>query len=111
MGTIREQEADKRPIGNKRTRYLAHSDTLMMAVIDFDDGPTSEPDPPHQHPHEQVSYVASGEILFFLDGKSTRLSSGDMYTVPPNIPHSIQLLSEHVRLIDSFTPLRDDFLG
>lgn len=35
------------------------------SVIDFDDGPTSEPDPPHSHPHEQVSYVSEGEIIFF----------------------------------------------
>ncbi len=110
MGTVREQDVVKTSIAASRTRYLAHSDTLMMAVIDFDDGPTAEPDPPHQHPHEQVTYVASGEILFFLAEEPTRLSTGDMYTVPPNIPHSIQLLSEHVRLIDSFTPLRLDFL-
>ncbi len=37
----------------------------MMVVVDFNDGPTSEPDPPHSHPHEQVSYVVSGEINLF----------------------------------------------
>jgi len=110
MGTLKENEAVVESIGNQRVRYLTHTDSLMMAVIDFNDGPTSEPDSPHDHPHEQVSYVAAGEIIFFLDGEPTRLGPGDMYSVPPNIPHSIQLLTSHVRLVDTFTPLRDDFL-
>jgi quercetin dioxygenase-like cupin family protein len=83
---------------------------LMVVVIDFADGPTSQPDPPHAHPHEQVSYVVSGESIFFLDNAPTRLGPGDMYTVPPNVPHSIQLLTEQVRLVDAFHPVREDFL-
>jgi len=82
----------------------------MMAVIDFNDGPTSQPDPPHSHPHEQISYVATGEINFFIDNEPVRLGPGDMFTVPPNVPHAVQLLSKYVRLIDTFTPIRDEFL-
>ena len=96
MGTLKQNETDKETIGTKRVRYLAYTDNLMMAVIDFNDGPTNAPDPPHDHPHEQVTYVAAGEILFFFDGVPTRLGPGDMYTVPPNIPHSIQLLTDIV---------------
>jgi quercetin dioxygenase-like cupin family protein len=110
MGILKESEIEKESIGDKRVRYLTHTDNLMMVVIDFNDGPTSEPDPPHHHPHEQVSYVAAGEVLFFLDGEPTRLGPGDMFTVPPEIPHSVQLLTSHVRLVDTFTPLRADFL-
>jgi quercetin dioxygenase-like cupin family protein len=110
MAVILKSETPIEDIANRRKRYLAYTDNLMMAVIDFYDGPTAEPDPPHSHPHEQVSFVAAGKIIFFLDGKGTTLEEGDMYTVPPNVPHTVQLLSEHVRLIDSFTPVRDDFL-
>lgn len=110
MGTLKQKDATKEIIGEKRARYLTSTENLMMVVIDFDDGPTSEPDPPHSHPHEQVSYVAAGEIIFFLDGEPTRLGPGDMFTVPPDIPHSVQLLTAHVRLVDTFTPLREDFL-
>lgn len=111
MAVIREQESTKEVIGDKRVRYLTHTENLMMVVIDFDDGPTAEPDPPHSHPHEQVSYVAEGEVIFFLDGSPHPLKKGDMFTVPPDIPHSVQLLTPHVRLVDTFTPLREDFLG
>jgi quercetin dioxygenase-like cupin family protein len=110
MGTLKSADAVKKGIGEKRVRYLTHTENLMMVVIDFDDGPTSEPDPPHSHPHEQISYVAAGEVIVVLDGEQTRLGPGDMFTVPPDIPHSVQLLTSHVRLVDTFTPLRDDFI-
>lgn len=111
MGTLIEKDIEKEIIGDKRDRYLTYTDNLMMVVIDFNDGPTNEPDPPHNHPHEQVSYVAAGEVLFFLDGVPTRLGPGDMFTVPPEIMHSVQLLTSHVRLVDTFTPLRQDFIS
>lgn len=110
MGAVKQAELTPQVIARGRTRYLAHTDHLMMAVIDFTDGPTANPDPPHSHPHEQVSYVASGEIKLFIDNEPIRLVPGDMFTVPANVPHAVQLLSEHVCLIDSFTPIREEFL-
>jgi quercetin dioxygenase-like cupin family protein len=82
----------------------------MLVVVDFDDGPAAQPDPPHAHPHEQVSYVAEGEVLFFLDGSPTRLGPGGVVSIPSNVPHAIQTLTSHARLVDVFTPIREDFL-
>ena len=110
MGIIKRSELTPETVASGRERYLAYTDHLMMVVMEFNDGPASQPDPPHSHPHEQVACVVSGEVLFFMDGKPTRLGPGDMYTVPPNIPHSIQLLTKQVKLIDAFTPIRKDFL-
>ncbi len=111
MAIVREQQTPKTQIAEKRERYLSHTEHLMMAVIDFTDGPTEHSDPPHHHVHEQITYVAQGEINFFLDGRPHKLTAGDMVTVPPNVPHAVQLLSAHVRLVDTFSPVRDDFLG
>jgi quercetin dioxygenase-like cupin family protein len=91
-------------------RRLAYLDNLMMVVLDLDDGPKAEPDPPHSHPHEQICYVAEGEILFLMDGEGTRLGPGDLFLVPSDCPHTIQQLTEHVRLVDCFAPIREDFL-
>lgn len=110
MGTVKQADVNPEIIARDRTRYLAHTDHLMMVVIDFRDGPTDEPDAYHSHPHEQVSYVVLGEIIFFLDDEPTHLGPGDIFTVPPHKPHSVQLLSEHVRLVDTFHPIRKDFL-
>ena len=111
MTIVREHEVTKESIGDRRTRYLTYGKNLMVVTIDFNDGPTDKADPPHSHPHEQISYVVEGELIFFLDEEQHRVGPGDMVVIPPNVMHSVQLLSEHVRLIDAFTPLREDFLG
>ena len=92
-------------------RKIIHTGNLMNVLIDFSDGPWDKPEPYHSHPHEQTSYAASGEILFFCEGeKEQRLKAGDMFAVPSGIKHTIQLLTKEVRLVDSFTPLREDFI-
>jgi quercetin dioxygenase-like cupin family protein len=91
-------------------RRLAYTDNLMIVMVDLDDGPASEPDTPHSHPHEQACYVAEGEILLLMDGRTSHLKAGDLFLVPSGRPHSIQQLTEHVRLVDCFTPIREDFL-
>ena len=110
MATLKYSEMPStrfRPGGERRLGCTEH---LMMVVVDFSDGPQSQPDPLHSHPHEQVSYVVEGEIIFVMEGQQTRLGPGDMFLVPPSVPHTIQLLTEHARLIDCFTPIREDFL-
>jgi len=98
-------------IGAGRARRIIRPATLMTVVIDFTDVPWPEPDPPHTHPHEQVTYIASGEVLFLREGASpVRLKAGDLFAVAPGVAHGIQLLSASARLVDSFTPIREDFL-
>ena len=93
------------------SRRLIHTPHLMMVVIDFTDGPWPEPEPLQRHVHEQITYVAEGEILFFCEGeKEERLQTGDMFSVPSNKKHGIQLLSASARLIDTFNPIREEFL-
>ena len=91
-------------------RKIAHLQNLMVVVCDFTNGPMEVPDPPHSHPHEQITYVAEGELLFFKGNQEYRLHKGDLITVPTGIPHCIKTLSKHVILIDSFQPVREDFL-
>jgi quercetin dioxygenase-like cupin family protein len=92
-------------------RRLGHTDNLMIVVMDLYDGPKDQPDPLHAHPHEQVTYVAEGEIVFLMDNQQTRLGPGDLVLIPSARPHSIQQLTAHVRLVDCFTPIRTDFLA
>ena len=111
MGIVKQSETTPQAIAEGRTRILARTDRLMTAVIDFRDGPTDKPDPPHSHPHEQITYVAEGEIFFCTEKEKHHLRAGDLFTVPGNVPHSIQLLTDKVRLVDTFTPIREDFLS
>jgi len=91
-------------------RTIVHLDNVMVVVCDFSNGPMEEPELPHFHSNEQITYVAEGEILFFLDGLEHQMKKGDMIAVPSGIKHCIKTLSKEVKLIDSFTPIRKDFL-
>ena len=92
-------------------RSIVYTRSLMMTIIDFMNGPWEEPESYHSHPHEQVSYVVQGEIIFYCEGRAEEhLKEGDVFAVPSGIKHTIKVLTNTVRLIDSFTPVREDFL-
>ena len=93
------------------SRRIIRTSRLMSVVLDIEGGPWTEPEPFHSHPHEQTTYVASGEVLFCSEGSAPeRLTTGDMIAIPSGIPHSIQLLSASARLVDTFNPVREDFI-
>jgi quercetin dioxygenase-like cupin family protein len=50
-------------------------------------------------------------VLKFSEGEEPqKLKEEDMFAVHSDKKHTIKLLSAEARLIDSFTPLRTDFL-
>ena len=111
MAILRFSEVPYETVREGLERKIIHTENLMTVLIDFSDGPWDKPEPPHSHPHEQSSYVAGGEIMFFCEGEEDQhLKAGDMFAVPSGKKHTIQLLTEKVRLVDSFSPIREDFL-
>ncbi len=111
MAVLKFEEVPYETVREGLHRKIIHTDNLMIVLIDFTNGPWEEPDPLHSHPHEQTSYVAEGEVIFYCeDEPDQHLKPGDMYAVPPNKKHTVKLLTPKVRLIDCFTPLREDFL-
>ena len=111
MAVLKELDAHPTQVKEGLHRRLLHTKDLMMVVIDFDNGPWAERDPFHQHVHEQTTYVAEGEVIFFCEGEpDQRLTKGDMFSVPSNKLHAIQLLAPRARLVDTFNPIREDFI-
>jgi len=111
MPTLKYSQSNPEKIADGIERRLVHTESLMTAVLDFSGGPKAEPDPFHSHPHEQSCYIAAGKVLFLMEGEEpVELSEGDMFYVPSGKSHAIQLLSEKARLVDSFSPIREDFL-
>ncbi|MEN8116050.1 MAG: cupin domain-containing protein [Bacteroidota bacterium] len=111
MAVLKFDEVPFEKIKEGLQRKIIHTSNLMTVLIDFSNGPWDEPEPPHSHPHEQTSYVAEGEIIFYCEGEPDQhLKAGDMFAVPPGKMHTIKLLIKNVRLVDSFNPIREDFL-
>lgn len=92
-------------------RKVYYLSKIMTAVVDYTEGPMEKPDPVHAHEHEQISYIAKGQLFIIIGDKKKHLKKGDVFYVPSNTPHTVQILSKNVRIIDSFSPIREDFLG
>jgi mannose-6-phosphate isomerase-like protein (cupin superfamily) len=105
-----ENSIIEKKISDNFKRSIIYLDNVMVVVCDFSNGPMEEPELPHLHTNEQITYVAEGEILFFMDGIEHHMKKGDMIAVHSGVKHCIKTLSKEVRLIDSFTPIRKDFL-
>ena len=92
-------------------RRIIYTPNLMTVIVDFTDGPWAEAEPFHSHPHEQTSYVAEGEIIYYCEGEPEQLlKAGDMFAALSGQQHTIRLLSPTARLIDNFNPIRQEFL-
>jgi quercetin dioxygenase-like cupin family protein len=91
--------------GNTR-RVLIHTPELMQVEFGFDKGAVGAL---HSHPHVQVSYVAEGSFEVTIDGKTEIVGAGGSFIVPSGLVHGVVAL-EAGRLVDVFTPLRQDFL-
>ena len=91
--------------GNKR-RVLVHTEELMQVEFTFDTGAVGAL---HSHPHVQASYIAAGRFEVTIGGKVQVLGAGGSFIVPSGVEHGVKAL-EAGRLVDTFTPMRKDFL-
>ncbi|MBV9927597.1 MAG: cupin domain-containing protein [Acidobacteria bacterium] len=67
--------------------------------------------PPHEHPHEQITLVERGRVLFTVGEEQRVAEAGDVLHFPPGSWHGATMLDEEVVLIDIFSPVREDFLN
>jgi quercetin dioxygenase-like cupin family protein len=65
---------------------------------------------PHEHPHEQITLVEKGRVLFIIGDEERIAQAGDVLHFPPGCWHGATMLDEEVVLLDIFTPVREDFL-
>jgi quercetin dioxygenase-like cupin family protein len=65
--------------------------------------------PEHRHPHEQAGYVLSGRVRFTIGGETRVLGPGDMFLVPPDVPHAVSSVDGPARVLDVFSPVREDY--
>ena len=62
---------------------------------------------PHTHEYFQIYYIAKGCLMHFMDNKSSKLSQGDMFIIPPGVVHYIS--PEPITVFYSFSFMPDFF--
>jgi quercetin dioxygenase-like cupin family protein len=84
---------------------LIHSARVTHSWVEVDAGATF---PEHEHPHEQIVSVLSGELQLVVDGITHTLTPGVVFVIPPNVRHSGGSKTG-CRVLDAFAPVREDY--
>ena len=95
------------PAPGVNRQIMAYDGQLMMVKVKFDKGAVGSM---HEHYHSQATYVVSGKFELTIGDKKEILSAGDGYYVAPDELHGCVCLEAGI-LIDTFSPVRADFLN
>lgn len=85
---------------------MGYDGQLMMVKVVFEEGAVGTM---HEHYHSQATYVASGKFELTIGEEKRILEAGDGYYVAPDVLHGCVCLEAGI-LIDTFSPMRADFL-
>jgi quercetin dioxygenase-like cupin family protein len=88
-------------------QIMGYQSDVMLVKVFFEKGTVAAP---HDHPHQQVGYIMSGQFEVTIDEKKEILEAGDAFIAPSGVRHGVICL-EQGTIIDTFSPMRDDFLA
>ena len=87
------------------TGYYAHGDSMTFGYVELKAGSNI---PVHQHVQEQITYIMEGELDMVIGGQTCLLKAGMYYNIPSNTPHSA-IAKTDCKVIDAFSPVREDY--
>jgi len=80
---------------------------LMLSFLEMETGSRV---PEHSHPHEQAGLMIAGVLRFRIGGEERVLVPGDAFLVPPDMAHSGEVLEGPAKVLDIFSPPREDYI-
>ncbi|HEV7396663.1 MAG TPA: cupin domain-containing protein [Pyrinomonadaceae bacterium] len=88
-------------------RQMVIGEKIMMCRLRFAPHTVT---PAHDHPHEQMTLVERGPVLFTIGNEERVANTGDVLHFPSGTWHGATMLDQEVILVDIFSPIREDFL-
>ena len=91
-------------------RKLVTGDRMMLAHVWLDKGCIV---PKHQHENEQLTYIVSGALHFWIgedQKEEVVVRAGEVLHIPSNVPHKALALEDTLD-VDIFSPPRQDWLN
>ncbi len=89
-----------------RRKITGYDEHVMAVCVEFRKGASAAS---HKHSHRQITHIHSGTFEVSIGGEQRILHTGDFFYIPPDIEHGVVALEEGL-LIDTFVPMREDFL-
>ena len=97
------------PLRGTMSRKLVTGERMMIAHVYFRQG---DDVPRHFHENEQITYILSGALHFWLgdrDAQEITVRAGEVIVIPSNLPHRALALEDTLD-VDVFCPPRQDWL-
>jgi quercetin dioxygenase-like cupin family protein len=91
------------------SRKLITGDQMMLAQVFLEKDALV---PQHSHHNEQLTYIISGALHFFIGADRERevvVRAGEVLHLPSNVPHEARALEDTLD-VDIFNPPRQDWL-
>ena len=107
MAFIKEEELPKLELFPKAFSGIVAGKGIMLSFLDLQSGCEI---PEHSHPHEQAGLVLQGSFRFRIGSEERLTGPGDAFIVPPDVVHSGEVVEGPVRIVDIFSPPREDYL-
>ncbi len=83
-------------------------ENIMVSLVEMAPGSMA---PLHSHSQEQAGYVLEGELEFAMEGKETKVGPGGVFFIPGGVEHAVTVTSTcTAKVVDIFSPLRDDYI-
>ena len=89
-----------------RRKLLCSDKDYMFVLMECKAGTAQ---PPHSHPHTQITYIVSGRYRFTIGDETREVGPGDTLLKQNGVMHGCVCLEGGV-MLDFFTPMREDFV-
>lgn len=106
MAFITVDELPKLELFPKALSGIAQGERIMLSFLVMEQGCQI---PEHSHPHEQAGLVMEGKLRFRIGSEEKVTGPGDAFIVPPNVVHEGEVVEGPSRVLDIFSPPREDY--
>ena len=79
---------------------------MTLTLFDLSEGSLL---PEHSHPHEQIGTVLKGSLELTIGNETKIVAEGDLWVIPPDVPHAGTCLKGPAEVLEVFSPVREDY--
>ena len=95
-----------RELAKGLTAHIFAGEHAMLSVVSIE--PNGE-GKLHHHPEEQWGVLLEGSAIRVQGGQEIQVRKGDFWRTPGNVPHTMRAGPQGARVLDIFSPPRQDF--
>ena len=96
----------KRVLGDGISTRIFCGDQTMLSIVTIEPNAKGQI---HSHPQEQWGFLIEGSGIRIQDGQKIEIKKGDFWQTPGGIDHGIIGGTEGAKVLDIFSPPRDEY--